>query len=594
MPIIDYLRYTKLKPRKGGKKGLTHTIVIPPFHTGTLGFIPDSEVLVQVHSRHDDPESSGVCELYVTPFESRQDRIFRLACLLHDKPGVVMRLLNAVSSLKINIVKQESSIIDNSRFHHVTMLLDWTDAPRLEEPIATRTSDLHLYRYMAEKVPIHDYRYLLLYEKIMERCLDVMKVDPPRGLGCPRTPALRIEPFTGLHEGQGTRTRLKRHTEGHFNVALTLSKMQIEDICRRTRLVRDEPIPYILTTDGKRRNLRVFIPRKPHRIVHLGLIHKDRVGALAKLGSILEQAHFNIVTSLLRKVEKEKCTWEVLVEYQGNVDSDEETRKAFSQRTFESKEERWRRADLHARWFQGVVRREAEADRRREAIEDLEVKVVVPRYPKLSDRDSDTEYPLEGDEAGVDWEARRRERDDTQAVVRVATERPENDAGRVRHKLALDISERGTRSKPRIFISYPLEAREHFVCLRDELKEYFEVVSYDKPNFSGVMPSALDAIHNCDHFIGIWHHERRSDGQHGVSPWLPFEYGAACAAGKDVMVIHSEKLPKRITERIEPGIAHPSYSDLNYRTDMVPEVLRFCKDYWWARDQYPDGDVEVG
>src|ERR1700687_5911444 len=133
--ILDYLR-----------RSSDNSIEIPPFHTGHLGFIPGTDVFVSLMQPFDKDESH--CELCATPFSQNLGSLCRLECTMRDQVGVVHRLIRAIASLHVNVVKEESSAINYLNHHQVDLVLDWRTSPYNKEfrptpvEVRSRYSDL--------------------------------------------------------------------------------------------------------------------------------------------------------------------------------------------------------------------------------------------------------------------------------------------------------------------------------------------------------------------------------------------------------------------------------------------------------------------
>jgi len=96
MIVLDYLKTTK-----------DDKLVIPPFQTGHLGLLPDTEV----HACLLAPAQEQVkhAEVLISPYAPQPDSLARLSCTMRDQPGVVERLVRAITDLEVNIDSQESS-----------------------------------------------------------------------------------------------------------------------------------------------------------------------------------------------------------------------------------------------------------------------------------------------------------------------------------------------------------------------------------------------------------------------------------------------------------------------------------------------------
>src|SRR5689334_19608462 len=109
MYVVDFLRKTK-----------ESSLIVPPFHTGQLGLLPETDVYVSLM------EGRPGIEVVIRPFQSNGGNLTHVACTMYDQPGVVRRLVDAVSELGVNIVNLVSCAIDHLERQAVDMVIDWT------------------------------------------------------------------------------------------------------------------------------------------------------------------------------------------------------------------------------------------------------------------------------------------------------------------------------------------------------------------------------------------------------------------------------------------------------------------------------------
>jgi predicted amino acid-binding ACT domain protein len=244
--VLDNLRWTTASGQ----------LVIPPFHTGHLSFIPETDVTVSL--LRDKPAPEHGCEICVTPFDAEPHTLFTMKCVMVDRPGVVEKLIKAVASLKINIVTQESSSIDDLSRHEVFMLLDWSTTDMLtREPIQTdlrnRFTDLHAI------LQTNDARFLRLLERILALCGDILDWSSTD----PSVPNIQMHPLEERRDAiRRSHSRVKRDPARKLHVSVSLP----EDILRRiedgTGWLSHEPLPYVIMSDTDSRTLRVFFPKR--------------------------------------------------------------------------------------------------------------------------------------------------------------------------------------------------------------------------------------------------------------------------------------------------------------------------------------------
>ncbi|MEL7337063.1 MAG: hypothetical protein AAFN70_12770, partial [Planctomycetota bacterium] len=192
----DYLRFSK-----------ENEFPIAPFHSGHLGLFPGSEVSVSLQrsQNHEDP----CCEVLVTPFIEQPINLCRVHCVLKDQIGVIRRLLEAIYGLGLNIVTLESSVMNCKTQHHCYIMADWGSSPHnnyRETPRKIRNA----YRRVAHRIPIHDWRYILLYESIMHSCGDIIGMD--EALRFP-APSIQISPFRPSEAHANQRQKVHRNAQ---------------------------------------------------------------------------------------------------------------------------------------------------------------------------------------------------------------------------------------------------------------------------------------------------------------------------------------------------------------------------------------------
>lgn len=568
MPILDFQRTTVLTPDSD-----RHTVTIPPWHTGALGFIPNTEVVVRLQKPHlSSRHSPSHCEMYVHPFHTNQGRMFRLECTLRDRPGVVYRLLSAIAALGANIVKQDSCTFYGGPrrgfLHYVDLVLDWEPSGQFTAPIPVYPSDLWCYRYLRDRIPTHDGRYVQLFELIVLHCEDV---DFDKAYGYP-LPSIRITPFSFRSEGVSKTKRRLDKAKRRLHVALDLSRDEVGQICAQTRRSRHEPLPYLLSADGESRTLRVlFISADHARVLSVGFRHRDVPGVLATIGSILERAQLNILTAILRKESEDTSIWEVGLEH---------LRKGTTPPESTATEDPKFVADVlrDAHVPSDLLRKCHRAG----------VKLVNPTHgPHSTHVEIDLAEACAHDSShlvsqpinsGHEQFATRYGAEVPIELIH-ALRRTEQKPGNplVKHVYA-SVSNRVSAQKPVLFLSYSKPASPLAAHFKDDpaISETFDVSEYQASDWNQIFARSIEMIRVCDLFVGLWSHEPKI----GVSTWLPFEYGVAQGLGKPAVLALDKQLPPAISKRLEPGIAIGQYSRDTFATQFLPEFVRRVCDEW--------------
>jgi hypothetical protein len=524
-------------------------LTVPPYHTGHLGFIPDTEFYISLMSPSEAQPSHF--EVVIAPFQSVHGRITQLSCMMDDEPGVVGRLTKAVSSLGINIVTQESSVYDRLDHHFVNMILDWTPSKEPDRPSDSKAQ--RQYQNYRALFPINRHRYVKLFETIVENCWDVLHCEKSAAVGLPSLNLRPIQVPDNLHTYGSVKAL--RHAKKPYYVELELPPPLIDRI--RTQFkAGNAPLTYLVLSNTQDRALRVCFP-KPElipRILHLGFYHDDIPGALNHLLGPIATANFNILTSLLRKQSKSRSIWEAVLEYQGNKTIPQDPRNCI---------------EWTARQFTDAL---SAADA--SELKNYNIEIGFPLYPRQKERQSwnlRLDRFLEGHRPNMapvpavqDEERHRR---------LLAKGAPD---ARLRIDLLKRIEARKSVTRPTIFLSYPGRAADHAEILKILLdKANYKVVEYQEPDAENILAQVQKLIQECDYFIGIWHHEIQGSGV-GISPWMPFEFGVAKTLGKPTIIAYSKELPESDAKRIDPATANIRYTDIKFETLYARKIVQLC------------------
>ena len=545
MIILDYLKETD-----------DLSILIPPYHTGHLGLIPETEVIVGFMA----PWTSGPahCEVVVSPFNQDPQHMSAISCTMKDDIGVVGKLVSAISRFGVNVASQESSSINHLNHHTVNLIVDLSTSQLAEEK--TKESIIRLYSRFDNLFPLHDFRYVLLFESIMAHCGDLIVWEDFLGRDLPR---LTIKPLSNPKINKKQQTAVvEKVASKPYRVKLRLPENMCSMIRNTLRNSADQSIGYMLLSDTDERNLRiVFLTREIARsLVHVGFYHNDVPGALAEIMQAVASSRFNILTSLVRKKTATRNVWEAVLHYKG----DEPIPVGMP-------------PDQIYSWVASLLKRNA--DNIPQMVEP-NVEVGAPLYPSSRK----LEYPQMIALAGGANAAPPRELPDLSKLLnqRMTDTRSiplgSIEASRASQVLSLIARRVNKGDKPTIFLSYPRGAGQHAEMLKSIMSNYYNFSEYQQADGEIIVEEVLRRVLDSDYFIGVWHHDDQmpiGKGKFSISPWMPFEYGIALSAGKQAIVVHSEKLDERFWNRINPGITNPEYSDL-FWSRTVKVIEAFC------------------
>jgi hypothetical protein len=552
-------------------------LLIPPFHTGHLGLIPgfgrlpDTEIHVSLNSAFD--RSPTDCEVVFSPYPQSEGDMMQLTCTMRDEPGVVSRLVSAISDIGVNIATLQTSTINKLDHHFVNMILDWSTASRkLSTPSAPSVQqNFQDYR---ELLPIGEERYIRLFVSILARCGDVLAWEEYGGKQLPR---LRLRPFEHVHGNWlPDQIRISR-ADTPFHAKVKCPPKVLFNLKAQLGINNDqghsEKMHYVLLSETGDGTLRAFFP-SPERVpklIHIGFLHDDRPNALHALTEMVATSRFNIVTSLLRKQTRQRSAWETLLEYRGQ---DEVPAAGGGSSIYQ-----W----ACDQFLKTISTDAGLAERLRR----FNVECGPPSYPRPKKEQSyiniNSQLSTTSTSAAAD-QARKPPSDDALLARQIEALDSEN-AGvdEPRRKLVEIARRHGDTVKPRIFLSYPRDVftgseLTHGALLRAVLQTEYDVATYQTADGELIVDRVVELIRQADFFIGIWHHEFiLPNGKYGLSPWMHFEYGIAIAERKPSIIVHSERLDEKIWKRVNAGVAHPEYSDVLFESRTINMIKEYCR-----------------
>ncbi len=548
-------------------------IEVPPFHTGHLGFVPETPVRVGlVKESFDVPHR----EVVVTPFNKDTRDLAIITVAMPDGAGMVARLVGAVAALGFNIEVLESSSIKQLDNHSVALLVQLSPPPggkTVEDvtPLPVR----RLYQGYDSVFPVENLACVSLFESIVAHCADILEWKTPVA-DMQRLPEIEIRRYPDrrtLSDFVVQPLVAAKDKKLHARIDLP------SEIANGLRPVvsADGQLEYLLVSDTTTRALHAFFmePELARHVFHVGFFHDDVPGALATILALLREAEFNILTSLVRKQQEGRSVWEAVLQYQGKEEiPNGDARHAHDQVT--AAEIAWICERIVAAHEQGGE----------EAV-DCAVSVAPPKYPVRKDGEAVEPVAL-GDRlrSSTGGPGRMPAYDpaellDRQLKMLDTGVRNEED-GEAAKRLVRRIQRRHTKSgRPGVFLSYPSSASDHGDVLFERMEGRWRMDRYQEPKGGVILEAVTAKIQACDYFVGIWHHDGPDPGRglrtKDISPWMLFEYGLSHAMGKQALVVHSDKLHEDVWYRITPNVSSPEYSELTFATKTVDLIVDYCE-----------------
>lgn len=563
MIVLDFPRKLDLKDNE---------IIISPFHTGHLGLLPGTKVAVRTISPIGETRSH--CELIITPYESTNNLAI-IRCTMKDEIGVVKKLVNALSKLKINIITEESTSTNYQINHTINMLVDLSDFTSEEEKKQDKRYQQVKQKYAAYDYvfPINDARFLKIFETIMAFCGDCISWKHQNGYS-------RLQLYIAPVENRAVNEQYEEATicaAGNNMTKITIPPRAFKEVRNKLSPKSDEKIKYVIFSDTKERKLRVYFPKLDSlkNLIHLGIYHNDIYGAMSAIFDLLAKAKFNIVTGLLRKRNIDESVWEGLIEYKGGKETGEEiTFPEYSDELYQ-----WVLTKLLSHSVDYNVA-------------SFNINVGAPLYlPKEFESKTNIKYPFPKDSTS------KPDIENTFELTKVLTEtyaqieltekdRPIDEGQKLKYLFSIIKSINQSHAKKTIFLSYPKEAKDHITYIKEKFNKDYDFSDFMRPNGEDIVPTTVNDIKASDYFLAIWHQdentivhqdkkEKGDEGKYGVSPWLPFELGIAIAEGKEFLLIRSKKVHLDVWHKIIKDRSIISYDDVHFTTETLHEIKAY-------------------
>jgi hypothetical protein len=552
-------------------------LTIPSFHLGHLGFRPGLEVDSQYSDIYSDINHGHQLtghELILTPFQGQRKDLFLFKCIFKEQPGVVARALSAFAQLGLNILSFESATIVKDSKHVLFCILSWAHS-QYPDAIPLEESAKHKFIDALPILPTFDQRYIHLLESFVAHCFDAIEYEQVAG-GKLHLPRISIKLFDDFYSPQNIRPiKIERDVPA---TKQTLPAVKVDLWSGSAKRAPANDALALLFSETETKALHVIFPKagRERKFLHIGFNHTNKPGALLLIATLLRYCGFSIKTSLLRLHEPGTNVWEVMVEHVGDTDLIPTGRHGVE-------------------WFRDWCfgKGNPKYDAAIELVPDLRsynVHVCRPTYPRRYG-EKEEEFHLIDLTAKIppnlltgrhDGTFKGRDHMFLTGLTKMADAKDLNDKDSWLAKLVYPaLKARIDRMYGQVFLSIPshcdFQIRDIITRFESELR--FKIIHYTRPDASQLISiEALNMIKDADYFFGVWHHDQDKPGT--LSPWLPFEFGAAVAMGKRWHLIAHESIPDDLAQRIEKNYSLVKYDDGDAFTNAVTRVIAACKRQW--------------
>ena len=245
----------------------------------------------------------GMAEVVLTPIDPRSwGDLWKIRCRLHEKPGVVAKFLQALRKHNINILMQESATLQQDRIHFISII-----------------ADLKLYVLGGSSSDSRRANRSLTKLDSLENLLALEVIEDIQMQGAePAVPAISVERMDTYY--QAYRALEAAPTKPYNPHIINMEQFGVVSIGnddfveaikrnllgRTVHTVRSEDLQNflltraLLNTHTEDRYISMLFQGPRQQIINVEIIHKEEVGALAKIANVIKDLDINIIGSFNR------------------------------------------------------------------------------------------------------------------------------------------------------------------------------------------------------------------------------------------------------------------------------------------------------
>lgn len=485
---------------------------------------------------------SGLPEVLISPVAYRfWGDLWRISITVHDRPGVLKRILGCLASHMIDLLAIETASMEQQRLHSIELLVsarkystehrDGTPKNRCKgSPDALPDLRDALLAYLVESVAF-------------------------RPSGDPRVAIHKVRNLfdaydAAVHNGNPDPLLAEATVIG--------GQILLPDTVRHLLRAPSgaSPTSYLRVSDSKDRILRAYFFAKDQDASFLGLTFTDRIGALAAVAGAIAHCGLNVIASaspFTLQALRQRCTFVV------------QSRKA--DQSVSSAIDRLEATFSTPEFAELVVH----IDGRKEPEPARRSLMIFPEQPdtKVADRERLSAITSELGST--------RARLETQAVQNAVTR--EQRADTARRTELLDKLTRHYLPKKQLFLSCSHSRASQRRPAVEKLFEKFEIIVGPNRRTPELRKGVIDNISCCGFFLGIWEDDNELGG---LSPWMPFELGVAEARGLRIVLLISDSLRRADHLRIVPERTPLTFGASNF--DVVLECAKDLVNQWSSED----------
>jgi hypothetical protein len=542
--IVDF-------PRPTGSS----VILVPPFHTGAVGLVPKTEVYASLI------EGEAGIEALIRPYLSSTDNMMRLTCTMYDQPGVVGKLVDAISALDVNIVNEVSSGINHLKHHTVSMLLDWSTSKQFWRRTPSSPGQRRHYRDYHSIFPIMVHRHIRLFESIAERCGEHIVVRRVDALELPMLSLQELDTPPNL--ARYGAVSVKKADKPHFHVEIELPKALHTKLRLSLGVPEAEQLWYILLSEEETRTLRAFFPRPEiiPKLAHLAFFHLNTPHVFEAILHGLADAGFNLITSIIRQNLEGTNVLEAVLQYQplDRIPTGSASAVLRGQELCE--------------WAAGlVVKNVAKEDA--EVLRKCDLHVGLPLY--RVDKGVDKGKDFEGCSVAKLLDNHQGPFQ-TRTLVKTTPS--------IKRRWVTYALRGGESERPSVFLSHPKEGCLHAAAIRRRLGDDYRISQPALDDSSAMLEPLSQKIDQFDYFLAVWL-PARDDRQ--ISESALMEFTMALTLRKKTFVVYSEDVDASIISRCGPIVKGIEFSHDRFESHTLEVLQGYCSEHFWDEAQFDD------
>lgn len=490
------------------------SISIPSFHYASISLMPEFTYTAAFFDKAQNNLRLGtkpnekdfyMPQIVLTPFPfSEWDHLWKVTCVLEDRPGAVNALVSIMQRFCLNILAQTSIGVELNNFHAIQIIVS---ASQVCIPNYENEASLKLVEETILAERLNDIRFRKVGRRwepslVFERMYSHQNLWEEHRQRFYGGASSRFQGEITAKAGNNSPITVEIPEEWYFYLR------QVNGYEGETPDMR-----YILHTNIDQQLLAIYFPQRHRVLKTVRVIHRDEIGAIATMTEAMRDAGINLFSTLTRKATRELNHFEFI--YEAECASEQDLLELVIS-ALQTPKVLYYRPVLEVPPRQVIAWNNWEQVWSWEQAEKSSHELFLPFTPP--ERPDDTSIRQVVETLKEQLQERVGEYD-------TGSIRQQNITARI--DVANDLLLNSAFAKPRMFLSFKMDKDENELvrCIRDIFEDFDVVVARNFAGAPEVSEAIIATIKTCHFYLGILTPDE--EGVTYPSPWIMWEYGVS-------------------------------------------------------------------